>query len=193
MNLNLNKKGIRALGIAESFRGREWSILSGVVMRGDLRIDGVGFARIKVGGMDATEGVLKIYRDLNRRDIGVLLLGGSIVSWFNIIDLDRVHDETGLPLICITYEASEGLEEHIRKHFEDRDLRLEAYQRLGTREEIQLENGYTVYVRYLGLSMKEASIILNRFTVDGRRPEPVKVARLMARSMLNVATAYQQV
>ncbi|MBC7109878.1 MAG: DUF99 family protein, partial [Archaeoglobi archaeon] len=64
------KKGIRALGIAESFRkGYPLSVLAGVVMRADWKIDGFACSLATVGGMDATEAVLKIFRDLSRRDI----------------------------------------------------------------------------------------------------------------------------
>ncbi|OYV08524.1 MAG: hypothetical protein CG443_267, partial [Methanosaeta sp. ASP1-1] len=42
MSLYLNKPGLRALGIAESFvRSLPYSILAGVVMRADLRVDGL--------------------------------------------------------------------------------------------------------------------------------------------------------
>ena len=52
----LPKKGLRALGIAESFSGRGHSILAGIVMRKDLKIDGFAFSRVTMGGMDATDG-----------------------------------------------------------------------------------------------------------------------------------------
>ncbi|MEM4765961.1 MAG: DUF99 family protein, partial [Nitrososphaerota archaeon] len=62
----LQKKGVRALGVAESFRkgigGR--AVLAGVVMRGDFVIDGVVFGECTVGGMDATDGILEMYRSL---------------------------------------------------------------------------------------------------------------------------------
>jgi hypothetical protein len=67
MSLHLNKTGLRALGIAESFmRTRPCSILAGVVMRADLRVDGLGYARATVGGDDATGAVLEIFRELER-------------------------------------------------------------------------------------------------------------------------------
>ncbi|NMA11510.1 MAG: DUF99 family protein, partial [Methanomicrobiales archaeon] len=50
--MHMAKSGLRALGIAESYAGREQSTLAGVVMRKDLRIDGVAFARVTVGGSD---------------------------------------------------------------------------------------------------------------------------------------------
>ena len=111
MSLHLNKAGLRALGIAESFvRTMRHSVLAGVVMRADLRVDGLAYARASVGGNDATKAVLDIYGELDRKDINAILLEGAVISWFNIIDLAEVWQKTGKPLICLTYQDSPGLE-----------------------------------------------------------------------------------
>ncbi len=185
------KKGLRCLGIAESFvRNRPKSVLAGVVMRRDLIVDGVAVTRITVGGMDATEGVLEIYRALGREDINFILLNGCIISWFNIIDLERVYEETGVPLICLTYEESEGLEKYIREYFppEDAERRLKVYRRLGSRVKVYLRRtGAMVYIRHLGMDLRTARALLNAFTLTGCVPEPVRLANLIARAVLRLS------
>ena len=184
-HLRLSKPALRILGIAESFvRERPRSKLAGVVMRADLRVDGLAYARATVGGDDATEAVLQIYRRLDRADVNALLMSGAVISWFNIIDLQEVFEETQKPLICLTYEESPGLEKYLRKHFPDSEEKLRLYGRLGQRQMVRLKTGYEVYVRALGASADEARILLNRFTLDGRVPEPVRVARLAARAAM---------
>lgn len=179
------KRGVRVLGIAESFvKGAKRSIISGVVMRGDLQIDGFSFATATVGGMDATQSVLKLYEDLNRRDVNVIMLNGCVISWFNIIDLDAVHAATAKPLIAVTYEESEGLEKYLKQYFEDWEQRLAVYRRLGEREKITLHTGHQVLVRYIGISSKKTRLILDRFTLQGAIPEPLRVARILSRSIL---------
>jgi len=180
------KKGFRCLGIAESFRrGDDVSILCGVVMRRDLVVDGVALTTITVGGLDATDGVLNIYLSLGRSDINCLMLNGCIISWFNIIDLRRVYEETRVPLICVTYEESPGIEQFIRKYFgEDLD-RLALYRRLGPREEVYVRRtGAKLYVRYYGISRRDVEATLNAFTTHGGVPEPLRVANLIARAVL---------
>ena len=185
MALHLNKKGLRVLGIAESFtKSRSTSQLAGVVMRRDLRIDGFGFARIRVGGDDATEGVLKIFDSLDRRDVNALILNGTVISWFNIIDIDRIFKELNLPVISLTYEESEGLEEYIREYFSEPEEKIRQYHKLGLRKSLELKTGFDVYVRSLGVTPEESRILLNYFTLDGRVPEPLRVARLLARRLL---------
>ncbi len=182
--MHLGKRGIRALGIAESFTGRRISVMAGVVMRKDLRIDGAALASLTVGGMDATEAVLGIVSALSRRDINVMMVSGSVVAWYNILDPDAISGKTGLPLIVVTYEASEGLEEDIARHFPGDRERLMAYRRLGERTPVRLGDGSEVFVRTSGISPADAERILRDFTKDGKVPEPVRVARLFARAAM---------
>ena len=183
MSLHLNKAGLRALGIAESFvRTMRHSVLAGVVMRADLRVDGLAYARASVGGNDATKAVLDIYGELDRKDINAILLEGAVISWFNIIDLAEVWHKTGKPLICLTYQDSPGLEQYIWDYFPGQEEKLQHYRNLGQRSAIRLKTGYTVYVRSYGADPEEARILLNKFTRDGRKPEPLRLASLAARA-----------
>ena len=61
--MHLPKKGLRVLGIAESYTGRSRSTIAGVVMRKDLRIDGFAFGAATVGGMDATGAAVRMVSD----------------------------------------------------------------------------------------------------------------------------------
>jgi len=191
VRLHVHKKGFRALGISESFvKGiSEKSILAGVVMRADRTIDGFIFSKATVGGMDATEKILEMYWNLKRDDINVLLLNGSVISWYNVIDLHRVADETGLPLICVTYNESTGLEKYFKELFpEDWEIRVETYRKNKSRTPIKLSTGHTVYIRFIGMKMEEAKGVLNKFTSHGSIPEPLRVARLLARSVMRNLT-----
>jgi len=191
MRLHVHKKGFRALGISESFvkSVSEKSILAGVVMRADGTIDGFTFAKATVGGMDATEKILEMYKHLGRDDINVFLLNGCVISWYNVIDLNRIVEETNLPLICVTYNESAGLEKYFKELFpQDWERRVEVYRRNKSRITIKLSTGYTVYIRYLGMKMEEAKGILNKFTSHGSIPEPLRVARLLARSIFKNLT-----
>jgi endonuclease V-like protein UPF0215 family len=182
--MHVAKPGLRALGIAESYSGRERSTLAGVVMRKDLLIDGVAFARVTVGGSDATDAVIRLIADLARRDINLLLISGCVIAWYNIIDPAAVQEATGLPVIVATYEESEGLAGEILHHFPGDAGRLAAYLRLGDRTPISLHTGYTLFIRPYGISQGDATKICNDFTHEGRVPEPLRVARLIARGLV---------
>ena len=180
------KKGLRVLGIAESFSKGEGSrsILSGIVMRKDLVIDGFAVTSITVGGMDATEGILDLYKSLDRTDINFIMVAGCVVAWFNVVDLVRIHEQLNLPLICVTYEESLGLEKYFREYFPNEwQIRLEAFNKNCIRKEARLKTGYRVFIRELGVDFDEAVNLLDGFTLEGGVPEPLRLARLLARTI----------
>lgn len=178
------KPGTRILGIAESFRGRDRSILAGIVMRRDLRIDGAALETITVGGMDATEAIIRLYKTLNRSDINLILISGAVMARYNIISPDIISQTTDRPVIIITYEQSDGLSDTLRHHFPGDSERLAAYKALGERDFVRLHTGHMVYLRRSGIPLTTAEEIIHQITLDGKVPEPVRVARLIARSVM---------
>jgi len=184
------KKGIRALGVAECFRrgASEKSVLAGVVMRADLLVDGFAFSTATVGGLDATEAVIRLYERLGRKDVNIIMLNGCVISWYNVIDLHEVAERTGRPLICVTYEPSPGLEKYFKQNFpDDWAERLAIYERNGPRVPVRLRTGHQVFMRAIGLEEEEALKVLDRFTLHGSIPEPLRLARLLARAAFSSA------
>ncbi|TFG99397.1 DUF99 family protein [Candidatus Thorarchaeota archaeon] len=176
------KTGVRVLGVAESFnRDDEKSIVTGVVMRGDFRIDGFGMCQPTVGGMDSTKSLISLYHRLDRPDIRAWMLGGSVISWFNIVDIVELHEITQIPVVCVTYNPSEGIEKYLKEYFPtDWNERLQIMERAGPRLEVTLRTGHTVYLSVSGLSKTRAKQLVDQFTLDGKIPEPIQVARIEA-------------
>ncbi|MDY6864503.1 MAG: DUF99 family protein [Halobacteriota archaeon] len=184
---------MRAIGVAESFvKGIPLSTLVGVVMRGDFYIDGISVGSATVGGMDATDGVIKLFKGLDREDVNFILLNGSVISWFNIIDLKYLADRLKIPVISITYEESDGLEDNIIGLFDDWEDRLKLYRQLGDRKRVMLSTGYDVFVRSHGLNDNGERLLLDRFTIHGKVPEPLRVAKLIARAVLRSDKAHHR-
>jgi hypothetical protein len=154
-------------------------------MRKDLRIDGFAFGNVTVGGMDATRCILDMVNDLDRRDINVIMLSGCVIAWFNVIDPARISYETGIPVICISYEDSDGLEEDIRNHFPGDEVRISAYKRLGERIPVILHTRQTIFLRAWGMNQTDAMQLCNDFTLEGKIPEPLRVARLCSRHLIH--------
>jgi len=138
---------------------------------------------------------------VDRPDVSVLLLAGVAPAWFNVLDLSRLHRETGLPTLSISFEASPGLALAIREAFDgaEREWRLDTYDSLPSRRSLTV-NDEQVFVRGVGVDTPvaedadpdddtptlapncEAAQIVRGFTPEGGRPEPLRVARLAARA-----------
>jgi len=194
------KPGTRALGVAESTVD-DHCLFCGAVVRADRAVDGVGFASATVGGLDATDAVLRLLDRLDRDDVRYLLVSGVAPAWFNLLDLDRIAAAADRPVYSISYETSPGLAPTIEREFagEARSERLAAYDRLPPRRRVRV-NDETVFVRSVGLdnaddvgdaaaleegstptAPPEAARVIRAYTPAGGRPEPVRVARLAAR------------
>jgi len=186
LRLHPFKKGLRVLGIAESFSryvGKK-SIITGIVMRKDMVIDGFAVTSVTVGGMDSTDAVIGLFKSLGRADINLVMLNGCVIAWFNVIDLRRVHQTLNLPLICVTYDKSEGLEKYFKEYFPDGwQQRLEVFNNNSGRSEVLLRTGYKIFDRELGIDHDEAVRLLDMFTLQGSIPEPLRLARLLARTI----------
>lgn len=178
------KPGRRALGIAASDRDR-LSHLAGAVVRADRVVDGFAFGTCTVGGSDATAAVCALFDRLDREDVRYLLLAGIAPAWFNILDLQAIHDHTGRPTLSVSFESSAGLADAIRGAFDSQSAvedRLSTYRAQPDRCELSI-NGETLFVRSVGLDHETAAEVVRAYTAAGGRPEPLRIARLAARAV----------
>jgi endonuclease V-like protein UPF0215 family len=179
-----SKKGTRVLGIAESFKKQdENSILAGVVMRRDFIIDGFIYGYTTVGGNDSTDIVLSMVQQLGRNDINCILLGGLIISVFNIVNGKHINDITGLPVIGISYKRSSGLHHSIYGINEEQ--KIQDYLKLEERKPLVLWTGKTIFVRHWGITFLDTSRLINSLVLQGAKPEPLRIAALAARAYQN--------
>ncbi|MHA1590782.1 MAG: endonuclease dU [Candidatus Njordarchaeales archaeon] len=187
--ISIYKKGFRILGIAESFKKEYFphfdkSVIAGVIVRGDLQVDGFAFNFITVRGLDATEKIIELYRMMSRPDISIIMLSGTVIALYNVIDLNKLYDDIKKPIIAVTYEESKGIERFLLE-LPDGEERVRIHHRNGPRIPILLKNSFRVFIRPVGISIDEAVYVLNRFTIHGRYPEPVRLARILARALLS--------
>lgn len=183
--IHLEKKGLRGLAIAESFKqGDKKSKLAGILMRRDFVVDGFVRGRCTIEGDDATDSILKMYSKLGRKDVNFILLSGLIVAMYNVIDIARIRKELDLPVIGVTYEESSGIEDSIKHHFPNSyESKIIKYNKLGQRSKVKLHTGHYLHIRTEGCTSKEAQKLLDLFTLQGAIPEPLRVAQLLARSL----------
>jgi len=154
-------------------------------MRRDLVIDGVAFGRTSIEGDDATSSIVSLFRKFRRNDVNLLMVSGAILSLYNIVDVDELSRRTRLPVVCLTYKETSGIEDSIMRHFpETAEKKLEAYRKLGRRKRVRLSTGKYVFARTSGIDSTQAKTILEMFTLQGSIPEPVRVARTLAKAAL---------
>jgi endonuclease V-like protein UPF0215 family len=176
------KSGVRALGVAESAPSEAThSTLAGAVVRADGTADGFALGTCEIGGTNATTAVVRLYDRLDRDDVQYVLVSGIALAWYNVLDLHRLYEEIERPVLSVSYEESPGLTAAIRKGVPDPESRVRTYESLPDRVPVTL-NGERRFLRAVGCPPETAREVLRSFTPGGGRPEPVRVARLVARA-----------
>jgi hypothetical protein len=135
--------------------------------------------------MNATQVILDIYKELNRLDVGGIILHGTIIAGYNMVDMALLFEETSLPIISITRQPQEDLKKHLKSTFPgDWNTRWKVAQRNGDVESIMIRETAKIFVQCKGCDLKDTKEIVKRFTRSSGLPEPLRVARLLARAFV---------
>ena len=179
--IQLEKKGIRGLAIAESFAPSDTSsTLAGIVYRNDGIVDGFVFGKSTILGKDATQVVTDMYSRTKRQDIRYIMIWGSIISRYNMVDVREVSRVSGVPVLALSGPGRKDIERTISNILPDR---ISLYKSMPKRLPVLIHNNHTIYVRTFGCTIRQARMLLNRTTICGSVPEPVRIARLLASSL----------
>jgi len=175
------------LGIDDSpftFQSKR-ALVVGVVARLPMYIEGIMRTECDVDGSDANEAIGDmVLRSRYREQLRVIAIDGVAVGGFNVIDIDRLHRETGIPCATVTRELPDydKIEKALRTHFRDWEDRLEVIKRrplykLGPAR-------HPIYATATGISLDDLELILKECTVVGTLPEPLRIAHLISSAMV---------
>ncbi len=156
-----------------------------VLLRGkwvnDFRAD-----MITVDGLDATEKLISMLYQLS---FDAIMLAGVSFAGFNLVDPTIIFEELNLPVIVIsrTKPSNVAVKNALREHFEDWRIRWSIFQKLGSvYEVVSMPSEPPVYVEVVGAELDWASMVIRATSVCCRVPEPVRVARLVARGLTKI-------
>ncbi|RJS79143.1 DUF99 family protein [Candidatus Bathyarchaeota archaeon] len=184
MNLNALKK-IRIVGVEDgSFqKGLTKKALLVAVLFHGLSIKKVKVDEIEVDGLDATT---KLTEMLSNWKFDVVMLAGVSFAGFNVINPAVIHEKFHKPVIIVTGKKPDNraVRRALKRHFIDWEVRWLVFEHLGKVYKVySLNHELPVYIEILGVSKEQASGIVKAFSIFGKIPEPIRVARLIARGL----------
>jgi len=141
---------------------------------------------ITVDGLDATE---KLTSMLHRWSFDVVMLAGVSFAGFNLVDPTIVFEEFNKPVIVIsrTKPNNIAVKSALRRHFEDWRVRWSVFEKLGpVYEVVSMPAEPPIYVEVVGAELDWASRLIRAASVCCRVPEPIRVARLVARGLTRI-------
>ncbi len=181
------KRQVRILGIDDSpftFQSKR-ALIVGVVARLPMYIEGIMRTEVQVDGSDANEAVIAmVMRSRYREQLRLILFDGVAVGGFNVIDVDRINQETGIPCATVTREMPDfdKMEAALRTHFPDWQERLSIIKR-NPLFKVGPRRG-SLYATMAGMDAETLELILKECTVQGRLPEPLRIAHLISSAMV---------
>src|SRR2546429_8258048 len=123
------KAKARFLGIDDApFRCSDETVpVVGVVVQAPSYIEGVLTTLTEVDGHDATERIAAmVRRSRYLAGLAAILIDGTAVGGFNVIDIDAVHKAVDRPVITVTRKKPnlDSMETALRRRFDDWQERL---------------------------------------------------------------------
>jgi len=144
----------------------------------DLRLDGVCIFKVRRDGDDATRALIKgIEGSRFMEHIQLVMLQGIAFAGFNVVDVPGLSNALKRPVLVVARRAPnmEAIKRALLERVPNGRKKLSLIEALGPMEP---SNG--VFVQRYGLSMEEAHHTLERFSINGLIPEPIRVAHLIA-------------
>ncbi len=173
------KPFIRALGVDDGhFRRTDKSVPVVAVLMRESVVEGVSISSIEVDGWDATERLLEIMQGKHGSQANVVFLNGVVLGGTNIVDVQKLFEETGKPIICVTRKPPHQ-EEFLKALAKSDPRKAELAQLLGVPQLLETRRG-RLYTLVVGVSREEAKNLIERYQITGTVPEPLRLAHLIA-------------
>ena len=184
MRRALAKAHPRVIGVDDGAfaRSDHFAPLAAVVVSAPAYVEAARLARVTVDGTDGTEVVVRLVRSVGALDgVRALLLDGAVVGGFNVLDLDRIHAELGLPVVAVTRRPPDFERIHAAlKTWFGRDA-ARRWRLLRAHRLVRVPTGETpILATAVGCRAADAVALVRRTTVRGYWPEPLRLAHLVA-------------
>ncbi|RLI27621.1 hypothetical protein DRO58_03915 [Candidatus Bathyarchaeota archaeon] len=156
------------------------AFLVGVLMHYDA-VEKIFIDIIEVDGLDATEKVLSFIN--KSKPLDLVLLHGIPYAGFNLIDADEVYSLTGYPIICVLDRKPDmaNVLKALKSKFTDWCERFNILKKQGEPVEVVLDGRLVLSI--YGIDLETALQTLKAITFLGKTPEPLRVARLIAKGL----------
>ncbi|MBD3388845.1 MAG: DUF99 family protein [Candidatus Altiarchaeales archaeon] len=182
------KDEVRVLGLDDGPFKRDDSdvLVVGAVFRGGSFMDGVISTRVSVDGLDSTARLAEVIGKTRFRDLRVIMLDGIAFGGFNVVDINRLCEETGLPVIVVTRNMPDFRE--IRRalmNLRDGKDRYRLMEDAGEPKPVETRDNKFVYIQAAGINFKDAEEIVRLSSTRSLIPEPIRVAHLIAQGVVS--------
>ncbi len=160
---------------AHSHRGDV--LVVGAVFAGE-RLDGVISTRVRRDGANAAQRLIECITGSKYFDqLHAVLLQGISFAGFNVVDLQRLHQATGLPVLVVARHMPDlaAIREALQQQVRGGSRKWALIEAAGPMEPLA-----GVYVQRCGITPEDALRVLTRLQQHSKLPEPLRIAHMIA-------------
>jgi endonuclease V-like protein UPF0215 family len=143
-----------------------------------LRLDGVLIGRVRRDGANAARKIVELMEGSKFfHHAQLIMLQGIAFGGFNVVDVPFVYERLGLPVLVVARRAPDiqAIKRALLRRVPGGARKWRLIERLGPMEPLA-----QAFVQRAGLSTEAARHVMERFTLQGHMPEPLRTAHLIA-------------
>jgi endonuclease V-like protein UPF0215 family len=160
----------------------KYCLLLGVITT-DNSIERFFVDHIRVDGRDATRTIASFVRCIRKANL--ILLPSISLGGFNVVSPHELHKETRLPILIVNpvRPNMHDVRRALQRHFSDWRERIHVFDLMGSPDILRLTPNDRIYFYCVGLPRPKAMRILRHLVRFGKKPEPLRIARIVARAL----------
>jgi endonuclease V-like protein UPF0215 family len=161
--------------------------LIGIICQG-TRMVGMVKKKILIDGDDATEVLIELTKQ-NEKHVQYILTDTITFGGFNLIDLEKVYDDTNKPIIAVTERSVDfdAVRKALVKKFPNNyQQKLQTIVNAGELYETSVETAggrSKVYFHSKGIQISKVDSLLQKVCIDTKIPEPVRLAHIIGKAL----------
>lgn len=152
-------------------------LLVGAVYAGP-RLEGVLSGKVRRDGANATRAIVQLISQSRfASHLQLVMLQGIAFAGFNVIDIHAVHATLGVPVMVVMRKRPKmgAIERALIDKVPGGARKWKLIQRAG-----EIEPAGKVYIQRVGLTLKQAEQVVQRFAINSDLPEPLRTAHIIA-------------
>lgn len=180
------KQEIRIVGVDDGVFAPHTKGLAdviGIVFRGGYWLDGVMKTEVAIDGMDATEKIAAMVKaSPHYAQLRVVMLNGITFAGFNVVDITKLSELTGLPVVAVTREKPDFEDIHkALAHLPQSEMRWKIIENASRLIRVRSRRGEEpIFMQIAGISQEDAERIVRETSTRSNVPEPLRVAHVIA-------------
>ncbi|MGA9665383.1 MAG: DUF99 family protein [Gallionella sp.] len=152
-------------------------LVVGAVFAGN-RLDGVISTKVRRDGANAAQRLIECITGSKYFDqLQAILLQGIAFAGFNVVDLQRLHDATGLPVLAVARRRPDlpAIRKALLEQVPGGARKWRLIEAAGA-----METMAALYVQRCGITAEDAARLLAGLQQNSNLPEPLRVAHMIA-------------